>query len=410
MIKPVVQDDAFLADIRDASANRDGSAHFDLWWLGQSGYLIHWGGRYILIDPYLSDSLTRKYAHTDKPHVQMTERIVDSARLDFVNIVTSSHNHTDHLDPDTLGPILARLPRLPIFVIPEANRAFVTSRLNIDVDRPIGIDAGDTVEIGEEEAQRIEIHAIPAAHDEIERDENGHHRYLGYVFHFGRWSIYHAGDTRWDDEVVRALLTYNAHHKIDVAILPINGHAQERRVAGNLSGREAARLARMIGAGVVIPCHYDMFEFNTVKPGEFVDEARRLGQPYQILRCGERLNSKQVYCSGEAGPVLNETLAAYYTGKHILVGITYVDARECVTEQVQFDGHVARINEKEGIVIYRRDLGEEFCLPPDLASIRPAAPGEYRLRTSQQVVKDPELLTSWTIEAPRDEKHKENQE
>ena len=34
--------------------------------------------------------------------------------------------------------------------------------------------------------------------------------------------------------------------KIDVAMLPINGRAPERRVAGNLWGREAAALARDI--------------------------------------------------------------------------------------------------------------------------------------------------------------------
>ena len=30
----------------------------------------------ILIDPYLSDSLTKKYAATDKPHTRMSELVV----------------------------------------------------------------------------------------------------------------------------------------------------------------------------------------------------------------------------------------------------------------------------------------------------------------------------------------------
>ena len=55
--------------------------------------------------PYLSDSLTAKYAGTDKPHVRMTERAIDPARLDFIDVVTSSHNHTDHLDHETLWPL-----------------------------------------------------------------------------------------------------------------------------------------------------------------------------------------------------------------------------------------------------------------------------------------------------------------
>ena len=48
---------------------------------------------------------------------------------------------------------------------------------------------------------------------------------------------------------------------IDVAILPINGRRPERKVPGNLWGHEAAQLACDIGAGVVIPCHFEMFEF-----------------------------------------------------------------------------------------------------------------------------------------------------
>jgi L-ascorbate metabolism protein UlaG (beta-lactamase superfamily) len=78
---------------------------------------------------------------------------------------------------------------------------------------------------------------------------------------------------------------------IDVALLPINGRAPERRVPGNFTGPEAARLAHAMGARLVIPCHYDMFEFNTASPEPFVAEAKRLGQSYRILECGERFSS-----------------------------------------------------------------------------------------------------------------------
>jgi L-ascorbate metabolism protein UlaG (beta-lactamase superfamily) len=75
---------------------------------------------------------------------------------------------------------------------------------------------------------------------------------------------------------------------VDVALLPINGRAPERRVPGNLSGPEAAELAHDIAAKLVIPCHYDMFEFNTATPDAFAQTCRRLAQPFRILRCGER--------------------------------------------------------------------------------------------------------------------------
>src|SRR5262245_56829348 len=104
MIKPIQQDDAFLADV--AATKRDKSDALRLWWLGQSGYLVQFHGRHLLIDPYLSDSLTKKYAETPKPHVRMTERVISPERLNFIDVVTSTHNHTDHLDAETLVPIL----------------------------------------------------------------------------------------------------------------------------------------------------------------------------------------------------------------------------------------------------------------------------------------------------------------
>ena len=76
--------------------------------------------------------------------------------------------------------------------------------------------------------------------------------------------------------------------------MPINGRAPERRVAGNLWGHEAASLAREIGARVVIPCHYDLFTFNTATPEEFVAECERLGQAYRVLEAGERWTSRKI--------------------------------------------------------------------------------------------------------------------
>jgi len=278
VIRPVQSHAALLADVRAADL-RDGG--FRLWWLGQSGFLLQWQGVHVLLDPYLSDSLTRKYGQTDKPHVRMTELVIDPAELSFVDVATSSHNHTDHLDAETLCPILARNPSLKL-LIPEANRAFVADRLKIDPATPIGLDDGVTIELA-----GIRCKGVASAHETVERDELGRVKFLGYVLQFGGWSLYHSGDTLRYDAMAEKLRP----SAVDVALLPINGRAPERRVAGNLSGSEAAELAYDIGAKLVIPCHYDMFEFNTAPPDAFADTCRRLGQPFRILRCGERFES-----------------------------------------------------------------------------------------------------------------------
>lgn len=269
MIVPALKGAALLADIADANRN-DGHAH--LWWLGQSGFLVQFAGRHLLLDPYLSDSLTEKYAGTDKPHVRMTERAVDPAALDFIDVVTSSHNHTDHLDAATLQPLMHTNRQLTL-VVPAANRAFVAERLGIDPSLPVGLAVGDSVDVGP-----FHIEAVPAAHEGLDP------QYVGYVVRCGPWTIYHSGDTVLYEGMVDALRPY----AIDVALLPINGRGPERRVAGNLNAREAAELGEAIGARTVIPCHYEMFAFNTADPADVGAASRAIGQRCDVLRCGER--------------------------------------------------------------------------------------------------------------------------
>jgi len=269
MIRPLRAGEAFLADVRAAAGP------LDLWWLGQSGFLVAHEGRYLLLDPYLSDSLTRKYAGTGKPHVRMTERVIEPAALGFVDVVTASHAHTDHLDPDTLSELPgARL------VAPEAHRELALERTGRP---PTGIDDGETVEVA-----GFAITAVPAAHERIERDAAGRMLHLGYVVRCGPFALYHAGDT-----IPYEGMAERVGDGIDVALLPINGRSPERGVPGNLDGEEAAALAHAIGARLAVPMHYEMFEFNTEPPDAFVAACERLGQPYRVLRAGERLTLAQ---------------------------------------------------------------------------------------------------------------------
>jgi len=330
MIRPALQSNAFLADV---AAARQSPEQLHLWWLGQSGFLVQWQGRHLLFDPYLSDSLTRKYAQTDKPHVRMTELVIAPERLDFVEVVTSSHNHTDHLDAETLKALAQANPGL-VMVCPEANRRTVRERCGLPDERIVGLAtpspsprseargegrgeglslALPTVEaasssprpspplqveerekmgkvgmrLGTPHSVRIgpwEIHAIPAAHEALDTDMDGRPIYLGFVVRVGPWTLYHSGDTILFPGMADLLKPF----RVDVALLPINGRAPERRVAGNLWGREAAQLAAAMGLRCVIPCHYEMFEFNTASPAEFVETCHLLNQPCAVLRAGQR--------------------------------------------------------------------------------------------------------------------------
>ena len=281
MITPFLQDAAFLENFRSTDKDSD---RFYLWWLGQSGFLIQWKGQHLLLDPYLSDSLTRKYADTDKPHVRMTELAIDPSALDFIDVCTSSHNHTDHLDAETLLPLMQANPNMQL-LIPEANRDFVCERLGCDQTYPIGLNENEQVALGS-----FTFHGVPAAHNTIEKDPLGRCKFMGFVVEFGHWKLYHSGDTLWYEGMEDILRPY----QVNLAMLPINGNKPERRVAGNLDHEEAVRLANTIGARLVIPCHYDMFTFNTADPADFARACEKIQQPYKVLQCGEPWDSDQL--------------------------------------------------------------------------------------------------------------------
>jgi L-ascorbate metabolism protein UlaG (beta-lactamase superfamily) len=273
LIKPKQKDAVLLNDILSFESD----TAFKVWWVAQSGFLIKWQGKYLLFDPYLSDSLSLKYQHTDKPHVRMSELVINPALLNFIDIVTSSHNHTDHLDADTLVPILKNNDDVR-FIIPEANRSFVVNRVGCEESFPTGINEGHTIEL-----KGFRITGLPAAHDTIERDEKGQCKFMGYIVQFGDYAVYHSGDTLWFEGLDELLKPY----QVDIAFLPINGNKPERRVAGNLNAEEAALLGKAIDARLVIPHHYHLFEFNTEDPVLFEEQCRKHGVKYRVLEMGE---------------------------------------------------------------------------------------------------------------------------
>jgi L-ascorbate metabolism protein UlaG (beta-lactamase superfamily) len=278
MIKPVLQNDAFLDDVALAKQSPD---ELHLWWLGQSGFLIQWQGHHLLLDPYLSDSLTKKYGGTNKPHVRMTERIIAPEQLDFVDVVTSSHNHTDHLDDETLIPLLKANPNIKV-IVSRANVSFASERLQVSPQRltPIRAD-GEPIQM-----DPFTFRAIPAAHESLEGDEKGDYHHVGFIIQVGHWMIYHSGDCVPYEGLIDRLNTSQIH----IALLPINGRNPARGVAGNFTAEEAAELGKQANIGIIIPCHYEMFAFNTVSPDGFAKYAEQIGQKYHLMKCGQRLD------------------------------------------------------------------------------------------------------------------------
>ena len=276
MIEPVRSGRALADEIR---GTRPGPNSLAVWWLGQSGFALKSADATVVIDPYLSEHLTRKYEGTAKPHVRMTRAPIRGADLGGVDLVLASHKHSDHLDPGTIPDLLAASASA-ILVFPESLRGHAEA-LGLPDGRLAGLDAGDVFERG-----GVRVRAVASAHEGLDRDDRGRHLYLGFVVELGGVRVYHSGDGLAYDGLAGAI----GPEPLDVVFLPVNGRDPARGVAGNMSAAEAVDLANALKPRFVVPHHYDMFTFNTVPAAAFEAEARRLegGTLARVLRCGER--------------------------------------------------------------------------------------------------------------------------
>ncbi len=240
-------------------------------WLGQAGFAIRWRKLRLLIDPYLSDSLEKKYRGTDKPHDRLMPAPITVEELHGLDYVLCTHRHSDHMDPETLPALASTQPECR-FVVPRAEMQ-TAAKLGLPQDRILPADAKDIIKL----TNGAEVITLPAAHESLETNAAGHHRYLGYILRLGDHSIYHSGDTVLFLELTSLLL---GEH-LDLALLPVNGRG--KGAAGNLTFEEAVKLCRDAAIPNLIPHHFGMFSFNTIDVSELSRKAAATPAPRCFL-------------------------------------------------------------------------------------------------------------------------------
>jgi hypothetical protein len=120
------------------------------------------------------------------------------------------------------------------------------------------------------------------------------------------------------------------------------------------------------------------------------------------FRVGDRLRAPldRVFdfavCDDSGAARLNEQRARFALGKRILVGLTKLDAKGDLIEQRQYVGRLTHADASRGLELELADGSHEW-LPPDVRPLEEAPRGEYRLRSSGEVVEDPDYLCNWTI-------------
>jgi len=241
----------------------------ELAWLGQAGFAIRCHGKLFIIDPYLSDSLAGKYKDSLFPHTRLMEIPVPPESIRGVDYVLCSHDHSDHMDADTLKA-LSENNQVCRFIVPVASLREAV-RKGVPGDRIITAGAGREILCSPE----MRILGVASSHEELETDERGDHRFLGYVFQLGEVRIYHSGDCIPYDGLVDHLKRLEIH----VALLPVNGRDAYRArhgIAGNFTIPEALEICEKAGIRTLLAHHFGMFADNTVED-EALEELKSSG-------------------------------------------------------------------------------------------------------------------------------------
>ena len=191
----------------------------DIRFLGHACFELTDGDTTLLVDPFL----------TGNP-----KAAAEAGDLDPTHIFLT-HGHADHYGD--VVDIAKRTGAQTIAIVELANELGEQGIENV-VDPNIG---------GTVEFEGGWVRLTPAWHTAV--SPNGTpHTPAGLVINLGGTTVYHLGDTALFSD----LALPGKRDSIDVALMCIGGHYTMDR-------HDAVVAAELVGAGTVIPCHYDTF-------------------------------------------------------------------------------------------------------------------------------------------------------
>lgn len=221
-------------------------------WLGQGGYMLFDGITSLCIDPYLSDSVFKASgkARLVEPPIKPEELECD--------VMICTHNHLDHVDPDTISVMRSR--ETTLFLAPCDCEEKIRSLGAVNYEK---FDEGCQKTFG-----AFELEAVFADHTSKSA--------IGAVVKHGGLTMLFTGDTFYNER-----LREYKKFDVDILFICINGKL------GNMNVDEAVLLTSEIGARVGVPTHYGMFAVNTEDPEKYTSRVKpsfemKVGVTYDV--------------------------------------------------------------------------------------------------------------------------------
>lgn len=234
------------------------------WWLGQAGFALKTpAGEVVLVDPYLSDSCEREHG---LKRLSASPLRPEDARADWVLF---THEHTDHLDPDTVEAVARNCPTCR-FAGPAGCREPLAA-LGISPGRFTLLTPSAIHNLG-----GFSVRAAPADHGDYSPSA------LTLLVEIEGLGILFTGDTSLRPDLLKGLLD----RPIDLLLPCINGGF------GNMGHIDAARLVQAVKPRRAAPCHFWTFaEQGAGDPWGFVQACKFLCPDVSavLLKPGEPL-------------------------------------------------------------------------------------------------------------------------
>jgi len=234
-----------------------------VWWLGQASFCFKLGDTIIYFDPFFREE--------GQPPESMQEMPLRPKEHTGASIILVSHDHLDHLDPETLPGAAAASPNATICLPAYCAKHATESGVNRNQLHPM---RGDDVF----ERNGVKVTAIPAAHEELTHTEEFGYHFLGYVIQGNGVTLYHTGDIQpypgWYERVKK--------FDLDVAFLPISAR-------DNLHYTQAVYFCALHQPRLAVPIHYGMFPGYTEDPQKFVDALKKNvpQQKAKVMKVGD---------------------------------------------------------------------------------------------------------------------------